>query len=136
MQPTFNAWIITRELSLLALDDVLPRHMMPDRFHRDVRIRAIESLLFERLPNTRLQSSALAPAALRVHTPSMTLKNAALLAFVGTILVAALLVWNLIFSLVSVMRGLVPAVVLVPALIYAFAVLSVALFFYVFKKAQ
>jgi hypothetical protein len=66
----------------------------------------------------------------------MTLKNAALIAFVGTILVAALLVWNLIFSLVSVMRGLVPAVVLVPALIYAFAVLSVALFFYVFKKAQ
>jgi hypothetical protein len=66
----------------------------------------------------------------------MTLKNAALLACVGTILVAALLIWNLIFSAVNVLRGLLPAIVLFPALIYAFAALSVAVFFYVFGRAQ
>jgi hypothetical protein len=66
----------------------------------------------------------------------MTLKTAALLALVGTILVTALLVWNLIFSVVNVVRGLLPAVVLFPALIYAFAALSVAVFFAVFRKTQ
>jgi len=66
----------------------------------------------------------------------MTLKTAALLAFVGTILVTALLMWNLIFSVVNVLRGLVPAVVLFPALIYAFAALSVAVFFFAFWKKQ
>jgi len=34
-------------MSLLALDDTLHRDVMRDRFHGDVRVRAIESLLFE-----------------------------------------------------------------------------------------
>lgn len=66
----------------------------------------------------------------------MTLKSAAFLAFIGTVLVTALLMWNLIFSVVNVLRGLLPAVVLLPALIYAFAALSVAVFFSVFQKTQ
>jgi hypothetical protein len=66
----------------------------------------------------------------------MTLKTASLLAFIGTVLVTALLTWNLIFSVVNVLRGLLPAVVLFPALIYAFAALSVAVFFFVFQKTQ
>jgi hypothetical protein len=66
----------------------------------------------------------------------MTLKTAALLALIGTVLVTALLVWNLIFSVVNVLRGLLPAVVLFPALIYAFAALTVAVFFSVFQKTQ
>jgi hypothetical protein len=66
----------------------------------------------------------------------MTLKTASLLAFIGTVLVTALLTWNLIFSVVNVLRGLLPAVVLFPALIYAFAALSVAVFFSVFQKTQ
>ena len=70
------------------------------------------------------------------HTLVMTLKTAALLALIGTVLVTALLVWNLIFSVVNVLRGLVPAVVLFPALIYAFAALTVAVFFSVFQKTQ
>jgi hypothetical protein len=65
----------------------------------------------------------------------MTLKNSALLAFIGTILATALLIWNLIFTMVSVIRGLVPAVTLFPELIYAFAALSAAIFFYAFQKA-
>jgi hypothetical protein len=65
----------------------------------------------------------------------MTLKNSALLAFIGTILVTALLIGNLIFTMVSVIRGLVPAVSLFPEFIYVFAALSVAIFFYAFQKA-
>jgi cyclic beta-1,2-glucan synthetase len=39
-------------MSLLALDNVMHRGVMQRRFHADRRIRAIESLLFERVPNT------------------------------------------------------------------------------------
>jgi len=66
----------------------------------------------------------------------MTLKTAALLAFIGTVLVTALLMWNLVFSVANVLRGLLPAVVLFPAVIYAFASLSVAVFFFVLHKTQ
>jgi hypothetical protein len=66
----------------------------------------------------------------------MTLKNAAFLALVGTILLTALLIWDFIFSMLNVIRGLVPALALIPALIYAFAALSVAVFFFVFHRAQ
>ena len=66
----------------------------------------------------------------------MSTPKAALLAFIGTLLVSALLVWNLIFTVVNVMRGLIPAVTLLPAIIYAFAALSVAVFFLVFGKRQ
>jgi predicted Co/Zn/Cd cation transporter (cation efflux family) len=66
----------------------------------------------------------------------MTLKTASLLAFIGTVLVTATLIWNLVFSVVNVLQGLLPAVVLFPAIIYAFASLSVAVFFFVFQKTQ
>ena len=41
-------------MSLLALDNLLHRSAMQRRFHADRRIRAIESLLFERIPTTPL----------------------------------------------------------------------------------
>ena len=66
----------------------------------------------------------------------MTLKNAALLALIGTILATALLTWDFIFNLLNVLRGLVPAVVLFSSLIYAFGAFSMAVFFFVFHKAQ
>lgn len=66
----------------------------------------------------------------------MTLRNAALLALIATVLVAALRVWNLIFNVLNVARGLVPARILFSSLIYAFAAFSVALFFYVFYRRQ
>jgi hypothetical protein len=71
-----------------------------------------------------------------VHTPTMTLKNAALLALVGTILMTALLVWNFVFTLLNVLRDLVPAVALFSSLIYAFGSFSVMVFFFVFHRAQ
>ena len=64
----------------------------------------------------------------------MSAKTAALIAFVGAILAAVLLVWDFFFDLVGVLRGLIPAVRLFPALIYAFAAVTAALFFFVFHK--
>ena len=71
-----------------------------------------------------------------VHTSIMTLKNAALLALIGTILMTALLAWTFVFNLLNLLRGLVPAVTLFSSLIYAFGCFSVAVFFYVFHRAQ
>ena len=71
-----------------------------------------------------------------VHTPTMTLKNAAMLALIGTILTTALLVWRFVFNVLNVLRGLVPALVLFSSFIYAFACFSVAVFFYVFHRSQ
>ena len=71
-----------------------------------------------------------------VHTPTMTLKNAALLALIGTILMTALLVWMFVFNLLNLLRGLVPAVTLFSLFIYAFGAFSVMVFFFVFHRAQ
>jgi hypothetical protein len=66
----------------------------------------------------------------------MTLKHASMLALIGTVLLAILLVADLILNLMSIVRGLIPAVMLLTSLIYAFAALSVAVFFYAFHRAQ
>jgi len=71
-----------------------------------------------------------------VHTPSMTVKNAALLALIGTILVTALLAFHLIRNVLNVVQGLVPPVALFSSLIFTFGAFSVAVFFFVFHKAQ
>ena len=42
-------------MSLLALSNVLGKHAVQRRFHSDPRIRAFESLLFERVPITRVE---------------------------------------------------------------------------------
>ena len=64
----------------------------------------------------------------------MSLKTAALVAFVGTILAAVLGVASFIRDVVSAVQGLIPLVTVVTSLIYAFAAVSAALFFYVFQK--
>jgi hypothetical protein len=71
-----------------------------------------------------------------VHTPTMTLKNAALLALIGTILMTVLLVWNFVSNVLNALRGLVPAVTLFSSFIFAFGCFSVMVFFYVFHRAQ
>ena len=63
----------------------------------------------------------------------MTLKNAALLALIGTILAT---VGTFVVIVINVLRGLAPAVMLFSWFIYAFACFSVAVFFYVFHRAQ
>jgi len=71
-----------------------------------------------------------------VHTPTMTLKNAALLALVGTILMTVLLVWNFVSNVLNVLRGVEAPIVLFASFIYAFGCFSVMAFFYVFHRAQ
>ena len=66
----------------------------------------------------------------------MTLKNAALLALIGTVLMTTLLVWAFVLSFVNVLRDLVPALSLFSSFIYAFGCFSVAVFFYAFHRAQ
>ncbi|HKU27601.1 MAG TPA: hypothetical protein VJQ54_19170 [Candidatus Sulfotelmatobacter sp.] len=66
----------------------------------------------------------------------MTLKSAALLAMMGTILVTAVLLWTFILNLLNVLRGLVPTVTLFSPFIYAFGCFTVAVFFYAFHRAQ
>jgi predicted Co/Zn/Cd cation transporter (cation efflux family) len=64
----------------------------------------------------------------------MSLKSAAFLALIGTLLTTLLLVYQLISSVLNVMRGLIPLDNLFATLIYAFASLTVAVFFFVFHK--
>jgi hypothetical protein len=64
----------------------------------------------------------------------MNLKNAAFLALIGTILTTLLLVYNLVSAILNVTQGLVPAMSIFPLLIYAFASLTLAVFFFVFHK--
>jgi hypothetical protein len=66
----------------------------------------------------------------------MTLKNAALLALVGMILLTVLVLARFVGSVLNVLRGLEPAVVLLQTFVYAFAALAVTVFFYAFHKAQ
>jgi hypothetical protein len=66
----------------------------------------------------------------------MTLKTAALVALIGTILATVFLTWTFIMTVLNVLRGLAPPLMLFPWFVYAFACFSVAVFFYVFQKAQ
>jgi cyclic beta-1,2-glucan synthetase len=61
-------------MSLLALNNLLHRNVMQRRFHADRRVRAIESLLFERVPNTPLpeddvRTGIIAPTEVTVEDP-------------------------------------------------------------------
>ena len=66
----------------------------------------------------------------------MTLKNAALLAMIGAVLMTVLLAWNFVFNLLNLLRGLVPAVMVFESFIYAFGCFTVMVFLLVFYRAQ
>ena len=66
----------------------------------------------------------------------MSLKNAALLAWIGMLLLSVLLVANFITAVLGVMRDVTPAIVLFTSLIHLFAGVSAFLFLYVFYRAQ
>lgn len=66
----------------------------------------------------------------------MSLKNAAFLAAVGMIILTALALFDLFETIAGVLRSLIPAVTLFRAAIYAFASLTVTIFFFVFYKRQ
>jgi hypothetical protein len=66
----------------------------------------------------------------------MTLKNAATFAFIGTLLTAALLIWDFVFDVINVVEGLIPLAKLPSSFLFALAGLSLAVFFYAFRKSQ
>jgi sterol desaturase/sphingolipid hydroxylase (fatty acid hydroxylase superfamily) len=74
-------------------------------------------------------SSRVAADTASVHTPTMTLKTAALVALIGTILATVFLTWTFVMTVLNVLRGLAPAVMLFPWFVYAVACFSVAVFF-------
>ena len=59
-----------------------------------------------------------------------------MLAFIGTILITALLIWTFVLHVINVLRGAEPAVVLFASFVYAFGCFTVALFFFVFHRTQ
>ena len=71
-----------------------------------------------------------------IHTPIMSLKNAALLALVGIIALTVLVVASFISTLLGVMRDVMPAMALLTSLVHVFTSLSVLVFFYVFHRTQ
>jgi hypothetical protein len=81
-------------------------------------------------------SPVLAAGRGRDHTSIMTLKNAALLALIGTLLVTILLVAGLISNVLNLAQGLIPLTTMLSSLIHSFAALTVTVFFYAFHKAQ
>ena len=66
----------------------------------------------------------------------MTLKNAALLALVGMILLTILLAVDCIVSVTGFLNGVVSAASMLASVIRVFAALTLAIFFFVFHKAQ
>jgi hypothetical protein len=65
----------------------------------------------------------------------MTVKNAALLALVGTGLLMLVLLATLVRDTTGVMNGTVPAIRLLTSLIRTFAAITVFVFFWVFRKS-
>ena len=71
-----------------------------------------------------------------IHTPIMSLKNAALLALIGMLLLSIVVAANFITTVLGVLRDVIPAMALFTSLIHLFASIGVLVFFYVFYKAQ
>jgi hypothetical protein len=66
----------------------------------------------------------------------MTLKGAAFLAFVATLLTTILLTWTFIVHFLNVLRGVEPMLVLFSSFLYAFASFAITLFFFLFHQSQ
>jgi len=66
----------------------------------------------------------------------MTLKGAALLAFIGTALITAVLTWIFVLKVLHVLQGAEPQVVLISSFIYAFGCFTLALFLFMFHRTQ
>ena len=72
----------------------------------------------------------------RNESTDMTLRTATLLALIGTILLTVLLVWDLVFNVLNVLRGLVPLVIILSSLVYAVAAFGMAMFLYAYRRTQ
>jgi len=86
--------------------------------------------------SSRLCYRRVAEIVMGVHTRTMTLKNAALLALLGTLLLTIELVANWILNVSGFLRDLTPAIAFLSSTVRMLAGLSALVFFYVFHKAQ
>ena len=66
----------------------------------------------------------------------MSIKNAALLATIGTAVLTILLLLRLVDSLLALMKGLIPGMDFLASLIYAIAAVKVVVFFFRFHRGQ
>ena len=66
----------------------------------------------------------------------MNLKSAAFLALIALSLLSVLLLADLITNFLGVLRDFIPVMALLKSLIYTFASVSLAVFFYLFHKTQ
>jgi hypothetical protein len=66
----------------------------------------------------------------------MTLKSASFLALIGTLLVTVLVAVHFFDTVAGVSRGIVPAIAIVPCVIYLFAGIAVTAFLWTFHKSQ
>ncbi|HTS49093.1 MAG TPA: hypothetical protein VMH05_14180 [Bryobacteraceae bacterium] len=66
----------------------------------------------------------------------MSLKSAAFLATIGMIILTALMLYDLFENVAGILRDLIPAVALFRSAIYAFASITVTIFFFAFYKRQ
>jgi hypothetical protein len=70
------------------------------------------------------------------HTFPMSLKNAALLAFIGMLFLAVLTAVHFVKIVSGILNNIVPALDFVPALIYLFASLTLSVFLFVFFRRE
>ena len=59
-----------------------------------------------------------------------------MLAFIGTVLMTVFLTWTFVLKVLNVLQGAEPPVVLVSSFIYAFGCFTLALFLFMFHRAQ
>jgi hypothetical protein len=86
--------------------------------------------------DTRQLHHFLANDPASIHTPFMSLKNAALLALIGMLLLSVVVTANFITTVLGVLRDVIPVMALFTSLIHLFASIGVLVFFYVFYRAQ
>ena len=79
---------------------------------------------------------SLASSSTSVHTAIMNPKSAAFLALIALSLLSVLLLADLITNFLGVLRDFIPVMALLKSLVYTFASLSLAVFFYLFHKTQ
>jgi hypothetical protein len=66
----------------------------------------------------------------------MTLKNAATLALIGSLVVTIVLALDFVNTILGIARDLIPMMAVLRSLAYFFASLCVTVFFYVFTRTQ
>src|ERR1700730_9031376 len=71
-----------------------------------------------------------------VHTPTMTIKAATLLALAGIMVLTVVLAADFIKMFLGFLRDVVPALALLRSLVYLFASLTMAVFLYVMHKTH